>query len=132
MRPGLKILFFLPLSQQLLPFIYTNMFPSVIRQSASMARTRVGGVTPMASTAFSRRAAFSVSSTASVPTLRSSRRTRARGITSSPIVEADGQEPSHAAIDETIVHEYPEPHEYVEGDLGECAMAREHYMLAEY
>lgn len=100
------------------------MFSVALRQTVSLARTR--GVSPAMAAMPRRAAAMSSSATNLVPSLRSSRRQRARGITSSPIVEADGQEPSHAAIDETIVHEYPEPHEYVEGDLGEHGQYRHH------
>ncbi|KAM0790130.1 hypothetical protein ACM66B_005454 [Microbotryomycetes sp. NB124-2] len=48
---------------------------------------------------------------------RPGRALKLRGITSTPVVEGEG-DPSHAAIDETIVHEYPDEKEFDESDLG--------------
>ncbi|KAK4050326.1 hypothetical protein OIO90_005119 [Microbotryomycetes sp. JL221] len=53
---------------------------------------------------------------ANTPVKRSGRAFKLRGITSTPVVEEG--EPSHAAIDETIVHEYPDEKEFDETDLG--------------
>ncbi|KAM0746880.1 NAD(P)-binding protein [Meredithblackwellia eburnea MCA 4105] len=41
-----------------------------------------------------------------------------RSISSTPAVELPPQEPTHAATQDDIVHEYPEPHEWDEKDLG--------------
>ncbi|KDE06449.1 gluconate 5-dehydrogenase [Microbotryum lychnidis-dioicae p1A1 Lamole] len=59
----------------------------------------------------------SFSSAASLSKSFVTRRGAKRGISSTPALEG-AQEPTHAAVDPEIVHEYPEEHEFVEGDLG--------------
>lgn len=61
---------------------------------------------------------FAQTGAAAVPSLRTSRKQRARGITSTPVAEGEGQEASHASTDSTIIHEYPEEHEFAPDDLG--------------
>jgi hypothetical protein len=74
----------------------------------------------------SRHSNFSSTPAAPVPSLRTARKQRARGIASTPVVELEGESPSHAATDDTIIHEYPEEHEFVPGDLGELYTCLSH------
>lgn len=76
----------------------------------------------------SARRSFTAAAPLAVPSLRKSRLPRARGINSTPVVEVNSQSPedsvvpASASIDETIVHEYPEEHEFDETDLVRSAL----------
>lgn len=81
------------------------------------------------------RRSFASAAPVAVPSLRKSRLPRARGINSTPIVEGPNEEgivPSAAAIDETIVHEYPQEHEFEQNDLVSSGQRSQCYTLNRY